>query len=253
MFANERRQIIVDLLEEKPSVTVSELMKKFSVSIETVRRDLAYLEKKHALQRVHGGAVSAQKMMTFANLETRMTENIILKQQLAQTALTFIREHDVLALDTGSTANELIPLLKENFRHLTMVTNSPDLFHKLCDVPGFELIQIGGQFLRRERAFFGHLAVDMIQRLHFSKAIIFPSAVSLKHGIGVFVHELFDIQRAMMQQADEVLILADSSKFETTATIKLCDHSPSHTLITNRNLSEELYNLYIKNDIHIVY
>lgn len=252
MFVNERRIKIMELLERKTSVTVSELMKLFGVSIETVRRDLEYLESQQVLRRVHGGAVSNQKMKHFANLESRMSENRELKRQLAGIAIRFIRENDTIALDTGSTAMELVPLLKEHFRRLTVITNSPEVFGALSDAEGFELIQIGGQYLRAEKAFYGHMALDAVNRLHFSKAFVFPSAVSLRHGIGVFVHELFDIQRAFIQQADEVFMLADSSKFEISAAIRLCDLSPSHTIITDRELPDDVYALYKKNAINVI-
>jgi len=252
LFANERRVRIVELLERKSSISVSELMKLFGVSIETVRRDLEYLENQQALKRVHGGAVSNRKMKSFANLENRMEENRALKQNLARNTIPFISDNDTIAIDSGSTAMELVPLLKEHFHKLTIVTNSPEVFGSLCDTDGFTLIQIGGQYLRDEKAFYGHMALDAIDRLHFSKAFIFPSAISLHGGIGVFVHELFDIQRAYIRNADEVFILADSTKFETSATIKLCDLSASHKIITDRELPEDIYARYKKNAVQII-
>lgn len=252
MFANERRLKIMEMLEQKSSITVSELIKMFSVSIETVRRDLEYLENQQALKRVHGGAVSNQKMHSFANLENRMSENKALKQYLAKIAIQFIRNYDTIAIDSGSTAMELVPLLRDLFHHLTIITNSPEVFGSLSDTDGFELIQIGGQYLRAEKAFYGHMALDAINRLHFSKTFVFPSAISLRNGIGVFVHELFDIQRAYIRNTDEVFILADSSKFESTASIKLCDLSTSFKIITDHELPDHIYSLYKKNDIQII-
>lgn len=252
MFANERRMKIVELLEQTTSITVSELIKMFGVSIETVRRDLEYLEKKQALKRVHGGAVSNQKMKGFASLEERMSENRVLKQQLARIAVKYIHENDTIAIDSGSTAMEFVPLLREHFRKLTIVTNSPEVFGALCDVEGFETILIGGQYLREEKAFYGHMAMIALDRLHYSKSFVFPSALSLRGGIGSFVHELFDIQRAYIDNADEVFILADSSKFETSATIKVCDLSTSFKIITDSNLSDHLLTLYKKNSLHII-
>lgn len=252
MFADERRHKIMEMLENRPSVTVSELMTLFEVSIETVRRDLEYLEKKQALKRVHGGAVSNQKMKGIATLEERMSENRELKQELARTAISYIRENDLIAIDTGSTAMELAPLLKANFRRLSIATNSPEVFNALCDVEGFEMIQIGGQYLREEKTFYGHMALETIRRLHFAKAFIFPSAVSLRQGIGLFFHEIFDIQRAYIDHSDEVYLLADSSKFETPATIKLCDLSPSFKIITDSKLPDQVLALYKKNKLQII-
>lgn len=253
MFANERRMKILEVLERQSSVTVAELMQRFEVSIETVRRDLEYLESKQALRRVHGGAVSNQRMNSFTKLENRLSENKALKQQLARNAAGLVQENDTIAIDSGSTAMELVPFLKERFHRLTVVTNSPDVFGALSEKDGFELIQIGGQYLREEKAFYGHLAVDAIRRLHVKKAFLFPSAVSLQYGIGVFVHELFDIQRAFLTNCDEAFILADSSKFEKTAAIKLCDVSPSYTIVTDSQLPAPVLAQYKKKGIPILH
>lgn len=252
MFANERYLKILDLLDKESSVTVSELMKLFGVSIETVRRDLEHLEKQELLTRVHGGAISNKKMNKFEKLESRMSENRALKQQLAKIAVRYIRENDTIAIDSGSTAMELVPFIKSQFRHLTIVTNSPEVFNAFSDMDRYELIQIGGQYLRDEKAFYGHLALDAVNRLHFSKAFIFPSAISLRYGVGVFVHELFDIERAFMHNADEVFILADHSKYEKTATIKLCDVSTSYKFITDSEMPDQVYERYRKHSIQII-
>lgn len=252
MFASERRLKITEMLKVKSSVTVSELMTLFGVSIETVRRDLEYLEKNQALKRVHGGAVSNQKMKMAARLEERTSENRELKGQLARKALQYIREDDMIVIDSGSTAMELAPLLKDHFRRLKIATNSPEVFAALCDVEGFDMIQIGGQYLREEKAFYGHMALETIKRLHFTKAFIFPSTISLRYGIGLFHHELFDIQRGLIEHSDEVFILADSSKFETPATIKVCDLSTSFHIITDSKLSDHVFSLYKNKSLNII-
>jgi DeoR/GlpR family transcriptional regulator of sugar metabolism len=251
LFANERYEKIMQIISEKSSVTVSELMKLFGVSNETVRRDLEYLEKQNALRRVHGGAVSSKKILPFSSLDNRMTEHREEKLYLSKTASAFIRENDIIAIDSGSTAIELATVLKQSFRCLTIVTNSPAVLNLLSESDGFTLIQIGGRYLKDEEAFYGHIAEDAIHRLHFQKAFIFPSAISLQQGAGVFVHELVNVEKAFMQNADEVFMLADSSKFETFASIKLCDLFSCH-LITDNKLPNEIYNLYKKNHIEII-
>jgi DeoR/GlpR family transcriptional regulator of sugar metabolism len=251
LFANERYEKIIKILNEKSSVKVSELMKLFGVSIETVRRDLEYLEQQNALKRVHGGAVSRKKFHSFSSLGNRMTEHKEEKIYLSKTASTFIKENDIIAIDSGSTAIELANVIKQSFRNLTIVTNSPTVLNLLSENDGFTVIQIGGQYLKNEQAFYGHIAEDAIQHLHFQKAFVFPSAISLQQGAGDFVHELVNVQKAYIRNADEVFILADSSKFETFAPIKLCDLFSYH-VITDNKLSNETYDLYKKNHINII-
>ena len=75
MFANERRVKIAEMLERRSSVTVAELTDAFQVSLETIRRDLEYLEKQGALKRVHGGAVTVHKMQNYISLSSRVSEH----------------------------------------------------------------------------------------------------------------------------------------------------------------------------------
>ena len=107
MFANERRIQITEMLNRRSSVTVNELTHTFRVSLETIRRDLEYLEKQGALKRVHGGAVTVHKMQNYTSLSFRVSEHREEKRKLALASLPFIQEEDRIALDTGSTSFEL--------------------------------------------------------------------------------------------------------------------------------------------------
>ena len=77
MFANERRNKILELLNRRSSVTVTELTGLFQVSLETIRRDLEYLEQQGALKRVHGGALSMKRMQNYTGLSERLAEHQI--------------------------------------------------------------------------------------------------------------------------------------------------------------------------------
>ena len=252
MFANERRVKIAEMVARQQSVTVAELMEQFDVSIETIRRDLECLEKQRVLSRVHGGAITVRKMQRFTQLSERISENRESKRQLSLTAAELIEEGDRIAIDSGSTAIELAQVLRERFRELTIVTNSPEVFDLLCPVEGFRLIQAGGFFLREENAFCGHLTVDTLRGLHVSKTLLFPSAVSLQYGIGVYIPELLEVQRAFMEIADETIALADSSKFETTAALKLCSLSSIHRFVTDSALSDAVYRRYLEKGIPLL-
>ena len=226
MFANERRNKILELLSRRSSVTVKELTGLFQVSLETIRRDLEYLEKQGALKRVHGGALSMNRMQSYTGLSERSTEHQTEKRQIARAALSHIREGERIALDAGTTTSELAHLLCDSFQELTIVTASLPIFEILSAKPGFQVILTGGFYLPGEKAFYGHLALDMIRQLHVSAFFHAPSALSLNFGMSEHIRELVEVQRALIAAADQVFVLADSTKFETCAALKVCDLSP---------------------------
>lgn len=251
MFASERHELICKMLQKKGAVTVSELTKYFSVSIETARRDLLALEEKNLLQRVHGGAISTGRMSAEHNYHERIDENKALKHELCKYAADLVEEGDIIAIDSGTTAIELAEIIKDRFKHITVVTHDPNIFSILSENKLIKLIMVGGHFSKEERAFCGPIALSTFKSLHVAKAFVFPSAVSLKFGTSGFSEVLTPIQQTILDIADKIIICADSDKFEKTALIKLCDLNPNHTYVTDSNLSDSIFELYAENNIQI--
>ena len=251
MLANQRQEKILQLLRTDGAVTASNLVQTLGVSLETVRRDLKELEGKGKLSRVHGGAVARSDMKPYYKLDDRNRQFSRQKENLAKRAIEFIAEGDVIAVDCGSTAIPFAECLKSRFSHLTIITYSYDVFKLLCHHADFTVLLCGGDFIREENAFFGKYALQMLENLHAQKAFIFPSAVSLEHGICDYQTNLYAMQMGMIHCADEVFILADSSKFEKNALYKLADMEKSYTYITDGKISDQLLELYRKNEIRI--
>lgn len=251
MFAKERQDFIYEMILKNNAVTVANLVEKFAVSIETVRRDLLEMERAGLLTRVHGGAVAKTGMNGFSALATRNTEHSEQKKALSLKACEFINEGDIIAVDAGSTATFFAEALKQNFKKLTVITHSLDVFNILNPIDGFSVILCGGHFLKEENSFYGPLTVNMLSSLYAQKAFIFTSAVSLEHGICDFREEFYDPQKTLISCADEIYILADSSKFEKKALLKLSDMKNDYIYITDYDLPQELKELYKENDIKI--
>lgn len=252
MFATERYDKILQMLEQNSSVAVSELSEIFNVSIETIRRDLCALEDQNKLRRVHGGAISADKMNSYCNLAARLDEHTEQKRQLSSIALKTLQEGDVIAVDSGSTAVEFIRLVKGRFGNLKIITYSLDIFKELQSSPTFETILIGGSYMQKEDCFYGELSIEAISRLHVNKAYICPTAISLQQGAYEHLTEIAAIQKAFMQSADSVIALADSSKFEKTAFYKVCDTARFDKIITDKFLDAKIAEQYKENGINLI-
>jgi len=251
MLGSQRQNEIEKILSEKGAVTVADLVEKFSVSIETVRRDLLAMEKKKMLTRVHGGAMLNPEMKPFRSLEMRNEENVEGKRQLAKKACEFIEEGDYIAIDEGSTAIILAEQIKENFKNLTIVTYSLDVFDILRKNVELNVILTGGFFNPHENAFYGNLVLDALDKIHVSKSFIFPTAVSLEFGIGDYHSDLYSIQKKFFEIADKKFILADSSKFEKKALLKVDDMKEEYMYITDSKLPPSLEKLYKENGISV--
>ena len=249
LFANERYSIILDRIRINGSVTVSELVEEWGISTETIRRDLLCLEKQNQLQRVHGGAIALTNMKTFPNLSQRLQENKMQKEQLSEIATLLVKEGDIIAIDSGSTAIEFVRILKNRFKNLTIITHSIQNFEEIKLIDGFKPILIGGEYLQKEDVFYGVLALETIQKLHVSTCFLFPSAISLKHGVCDFIPEIVAVQKAYLEISDKAVFMADSSKFEKSALLKICNTSSAYTFITSNDLDDNIYKLYKSNDI----
>ncbi|MBQ8509566.1 MAG: DeoR/GlpR transcriptional regulator [Clostridia bacterium] len=253
MFANERYKAILTLLEAQQSVTVTELTERFGVSTETVRRDLAHLEAYNKLLRVHGGAMAiGDPEHAFAALAQRVDENVDKKRELCETAMRLIREKDVIAVDTGSTAIEFATILAKHFQELTVVTYSKDVLDILAEKSGFCLRAVGGDYVAAEHYYGGFIAEETLRRLHVSKCFIFPSTLSLRCGVAITIGELYNMYRGMIGISDHTYVLADSSKFESNAPIRICELDEVDAVVTDSALDRRVANLWREKGIELI-
>lgn len=252
LLANERHSKILALLKKKVAVTTGELVELLGVSLETVRRDLLQLERQGQLERVHGGAVSTGPMRPYATLPQRLEANTGKKAQLCQTAAAVVEEDDVICIDCGSTAVFLAQAIAQRVSRLTVITHSLDVFNILRQKEDYRLILCGGTYDDREKGFWGPLTLDTLRQVHARKAFLCPSAVCVKSGIWDYHPQLLEVQRQLISTADQVVILADSEKFETTALLKLWDMDPGFLYVTDQALPCHLRQLYREQGLHIV-
>ena len=251
MLARERQNRILEMVKNGGAVTTSGLVKKFGVSIETIRKDLLLMERQGLLSRVHGGAIAKNSLKQFPALRERNKEYIEQKKSIAYTAVQMIQNGEIIGVDVGSTAIHVANAIKESLKKVTVVTHSLDVFDILKETDGVRVILCGGQFMASENTFYGPLTLEMFSRLRMNKIFLFPAIVSLRRGICNNSADMCMVQKQMIASADEVYILADSSKFEKTALYKLDDMKEEYKYITDPDLSDELKTLYRENAMQI--
>jgi len=232
MLAQVRQQTIAELVQKMGNVTVNELCARFNVSPATIRNDLRSLESRSIIKRTHGGAISTTKMIYELNTLQKEVRYIDEKKAIARAAVEFIQEGDAIALDSGTTTFELARLLT-NIRNLTVVTNDLQIASWLEQNTSVNILLAGGQVRRNFRCTTGQSALDMLSMLHVDKAFIAVNGISIKNGLTTPTMDMACIKKQMIDAADKVLLLADSSKIGRTAFVTYAPVSVLDVMITD--------------------
>lgn len=139
-----------------------------------------------------------------------------------------------------------------SFQSLTIVTYSMDVFERVRDCRDFNIILCGGDYLKKERSFYGVFAHRILDDIHLRKAFVCPSAVSLKNGVCDHQPQIVALQRKLMENSDHAIVLADSSKYEKSALYRICEISTRHIYVSDSGLSKNIKELYLENQCRMI-
>lgn len=166
-----RREKIAEMIQADRVLKVSDLMRQFDVSIETIRRDLEYLEKQGLLTRVYGGAVLNQKKGKEPLYEQREIKHYAEKAAIAQRAVELIGDGDVLGIDIGTTAREFAKALIGK-KKVIVLTNSMPIAEILSEDENIRVIMLGGEVRKGEFSVSGFVAEQVMSRFNLDKYIL---------------------------------------------------------------------------------
>lgn len=243
LFAEERKQAILELLEENSKMTVQDLRDYFEVSAATIRNDLRELANAGLLTRTHGGALSNVKTSFELNSYQKGVKNLTQKQAIARRALEYVDDGDTIAIDTGTTILEFAKLLSSKKR-LTIIVNDIEIARCLEDETDAVIIFIGGHIRRNFHCTVGPVAVKSLSGLNVDKAFIATNGLTVKRGLTTPDINQAEIKRAMMDIAAEVNLLCDGSKIGNTAFAQISTIDRVNRLITDETADEtELSNI----------
>ncbi|PKM96309.1 MAG: DeoR/GlpR transcriptional regulator [Firmicutes bacterium HGW-Firmicutes-1] len=238
IFVDERKQLIVELLNKEMKKTVADLCDHFSVSPATMRSDLRELETIGLLKRTHGGAISNKKMIYEPNSYEKEIENIDMKKQIASKAIDYVQDDDVIILDTGSTTYELAKLLPTK-KNLTVITYDFKIANYLDENSDAIVIFLGGQLRRHFHCVIGPLAISSIKDLNADRAFLGANGISVSKGLSTPNLELATIKKEIIRISDEVIVLCDSTKFGKSSFAKFSEVLECDLIITDEMLGNE--------------
>ena len=158
--------------------------------------------------------------------------------------MKLIEEGDSIALNDSTTNIALARKIRKNFKKLTIISNSLLIINELSNVEGFTTILAGGILNVKEQAFFGEITERILDDFIVDKAFISVSSLSLRSGITDYPLEEVQVQKKLLNISQKSIILADSSKLESTSLIKVRDIADMELLVTDSNISSEVKNSY---------
>ncbi|WP_053219935.1 DeoR/GlpR family DNA-binding transcription regulator [Virgibacillus senegalensis] len=237
MLSIERYQRILAELEKQKIVKVSALSRQLGVTEKTIRIDLETLEKRGLLTRIHGGAMLEKSEESLLPIEERQSSHNEVKQAIAKRAVELIEPGETILMDGGSTTVEIAKLLGD--QEVTVITNDLNIAHVLQDKQNVQLLVPGGARIVGSSSLFGTQATEFLQKLHVNRVFFGATGVSVKQGLSVFTSLHADWKKQIVECAEEVTLVADSSKFGKVALIQFADIDQVDIIVTDGRLDKE--------------
>lgn len=233
--ADDRRSRLLELIRQRSFAALPDLAQELQVSESTVRRDLDFLEEAGTAKRTHGGVFYTGPSPKLAHFDQRQKTHWEKKKLIAEAADKLIEEGDTILLDGGSTTYELARVLVG--RTLQVVTNSLPVASVLTSSAAADLVLIGGYVHTRTGVSLGPYANQMLSDLNVRKAVVSVAGITSQgyHNSNLL---LVETERAMMRAADEVIVVADSSKFDRSSLALLCPLGEVDVVVVDNEISD---------------
>lgn len=238
MYPEERQEAIAALVMSRGRASVTELAQEYDVTTETVRRDLAVLDKAGIVRRVHGGAVPVRALhLVEPGVGERDVTRSAQKDAIAAVAAEFFPLSGATVLmDAGTTTMRIAAQIPTD-RPLVVATNSVPIAARLATLPSVSLQLLGGRVRGVTQATVGQQALSVLDTLRVDIAFIGTNALSARHGLSTPDGEEAAVKRAMVQAANYVVVAADSSKIGHEDFVSFAPITSIDTLITDPEIS----------------
>jgi DeoR family fructose operon transcriptional repressor len=228
LFKEERKIQILKLLENDRRVEVAELVSRFNVSADTIRRDLRDLENEGLVQKTHGGAL--KHVAAPRSFENRMEHASVFKSSIGKAAAKLVEEDQCILIDSGTTALSVARSLQ--VKKGKVLTNSLEVAKVISEYPNVELIVLGGRWDPLHQLV-GPVTVEQLSKYRVDKVFLGMPGLDAKQGITVPSEEEAAVKRAMIQIAQQVIGLADHTKLGEIAFAYVAPASAIDVLVTD--------------------
>ena len=250
MYLTGRQAEIVELAKANGRVLVEELASRFSVTPQTIRKDLNDLCDARVLSRIHGGATLPSGTVNM-KYEARRQIAAQEKQAIGIAAANLISNNASLFINIGTTT-EAVGEALAGHQELMVITNNINVANKLRLLPAIEVVIAGGVVRASDGGIVGEAAVDFIRQFKVDYAVIGASAIDADGALLDYDFREVKVAQAIIANARHVILVADSTKFERTAPVRIGHLSQVHTFITDNSPLESIRRICAENDVELI-
>lgn len=223
---------IEDYIYKHKNVSLDKLCEVFNVSKNTIRRDINELTEKGSIKKVYGG-VSVQEKSTLIPFEERNIKNINLKSHIGKLCADYIKDGDIIFLDSGTTTLTIVDYLK-NKSNVTIITNNLEIIIKSIELPNLNIICLPGNLIRQTNSFVSVDTVSILSKYNINKSFMASTGISIECGI-TNSHPLeSEVKRLALEKGVEIFLLVDSTKFDNSSLVTYAQLKDIDYLITDK-------------------
>ena len=236
--ATKRLQEIVDLLDQKGYVKAKELSQKYQVSMETIRKDLTFLEEKGVVKKEYGGATLAT-LGTEKNIEFREKQKYDEKKEIARCISSILMAHNSMIIDSGSTCQSCCSYIN--------LMPSKDIF--TVSIGAFEQLDgnlhnvflTPGKKREKNQSIVGHWSEEYLDKVQVDVCVLGTSGLLNSDGPTCHSYQELGVKKKMIEKSDYVFVVADSSKFQEKGLYTVCSWEEIDGIITDHRISTKVY------------
>lgn len=235
------------------TVSTKELCQKFNVSNNTVRRYIDVLVNEGSVKKVYGGIIAVKNDLQngLKSYENRDGLSIEGKNRIAEKSASFIKDNDVIYLDSGTTIVKIIKYLSK-VKNLTIITASLPIINSLVNYQNIKVIVLPGILNHKTLSFTGSTLTSFLEPFNIDKAFMSCNGISLEKGITNATYEEYEVKKAIVKKSKKVYLLADRSKFDNQGFMTFASISDINNLITDFTPQADFLNLFQEFNIKLV-
>jgi DeoR family myo-inositol catabolism operon transcriptional repressor len=236
------------------TVPLDQLSKHFSISTNTVRRDINELLKRGRISKVYGGVTALTENDTVSSpvpLQIRSVKNSSAKNTIGHLAADMVKDGMSIFLDSGTTVACMVPYLAEK-KDVTIITHSLNVMYEAAKYPSLNLIALGGYYNHTTNSYSGISTLDPLSTMSADAAFVAATGVTLERGLTNTTYFEAETKKKVVECSSRIILCADDSKFDQSSTISFFPFDKLYAVVTNKKPDTKYLDAIKHNDILLV-